>query len=125
MHPPADKGLRLSSRDVVFLYRRLPSNRLFGDIAVLGFLVVQCLDGVFTYLGVSMWGPGIEANPILSSAIAYAGPGTALAGAKLVAVFFGMLLHLRRVHRLVFLLTAFYFTVAILPWAVLFLFSAH
>ena len=106
---------------MVSLYRRLPSNRLFGDIAVLGFLVVQCLDGVFTYLGVSIWGPGIEANPILSSAMVYAGPGTALAGAKLVAVSFGMLLHLRRVHRLVFLLTAFYFAVAILPWAALLL----
>ena len=106
---------------MVSLYRRLPSNPTFGDIAVVGFLVVQCLDGIFTYLGVSMWGPGIEANPLLSSAMALAGPGTALAGAKLVAVFFGMLLHLRRVHRLVFLLTAFYFAVAILPWAALFL----
>ena len=28
----------------------------FGDVAVLSFLVVQCLDGAFTYLGVSFWG---------------------------------------------------------------------
>jgi hypothetical protein len=104
------------------LYRPLdPSRRLFGDIAVLSFVIVQCLDGVFTYLGVAIWGPGIEANPLLSSAIAYAGPGTALAGAKLVAVSFGMLLHLRRVHNLVFLLTAFYVAVAIVPWTALFL----
>ena len=37
----------------------------FGDFAVLAFLVVQCLDGIFTYLGVTIWGPGIEANPIV------------------------------------------------------------
>ena len=106
------------------LYRPLgPSHRLFGDIAVLGFVMVQCLDGIFTYLGVAIWGPNIEANPLLSSAMAYAGPGTALAGAKLVAVSFGMLLHMRRVHNLVFLFTAFYFAVAILPWTALFLAS--
>jgi len=34
---------------------------------------------------------------------------------------FGMLLHLRRVHGVVALLTAFYLAVAIVPWAVLFL----
>jgi hypothetical protein len=32
-----------------------------------------------------------------------------------------MLLHLRRVHNLVALLTAIYFTAAILPWTALFL----
>lgn len=104
------------------LYRPLsPSRRLFGDLVVLGFVVVQCLDGMFTYLGVTIWGPGIEANPLLSSAMAYAGPGTALAGAKLLAVAFGMLLHLRRIHNLVFLLTAFYIAAAIVPWTALFL----
>ena len=44
-----------------------------------------------------------------------------LGGAKLVAIGFGMLLHLRRVHNVVALLTAIYFAVAILPWAALFL----
>ena len=96
-------------------------HRLFGDLAVVLFLVVQCLDGVFTYLGVRIWGPAIEANPIVSSAMAVAGPGTGLAAAKLVAIGFGMLLHLRRIHGLVLLLTGFYVAVALLPWAMLFL----
>jgi hypothetical protein len=92
---------------------------LFGNLAVLAFLCVQCLDGVFTYMGVSIWGPGIEGNPIVSSAVSYAGLVPGLAGAKLVAVVFGIILHLRRVHNIVALLTAFYIAVAIVPWAAL------
>jgi hypothetical protein len=88
---------------------------------VIAFLVVQALDGVFTYLGVSIWGPGIEANPIVSSAMTSAGLTLGLGGTKLIAIGFGMLLHLRRVHNVVALLTAIYLTVAILPWAALFL----
>ena len=104
------------------LYRRWDAPRsVFGDLVVVGFLMVQCLDGVFTYLGVSIWGPTIEANPLVSSAIAMAGPIPGLAMAKIVAIGFGMLLHLRRVHNLVALLTLVYLTVAIVPWAALFL----
>ena len=94
---------------------------LFGDLMVVGFLVTQCLDGVFTYLGVGIWGPGIEANPLISSAMAVTGVGAGVASAKLVAIAFGMLLHLQRVHKVVALLTAIYFTAAILPWMALFL----
>lgn len=93
----------------------------FGDVAVVAFLVMQCLDGVFTYLGVGIWGPSIEANPIVASAMTAGGLTVGLCGAKLVAISFGMLLHLRRVHNLVALLTAIYFTVAILPWAAILL----
>jgi len=46
---------------------------------------------------------------------------TGLAGAKLVAVGFGIVLHLRRVHTLVAFLTLVYVAVAILPWTALFL----
>jgi hypothetical protein len=104
------------------LYRRWEAPRSrFGDLVVLGFLLVQCLDGVFTYLGVRIWGPEAEANPLISSAMAFAGLATGLAGAKLVAVAFGIVLHLRRVHNIVALLTVIYFAVAILPWTALFL----
>lgn len=93
---------------------------LFGDLAVLGFVTVQCLDGVFTYMGVHIWGPGIEVNPLISSAMAAVGPGTGLAVAKIAAIGFGMALHLKRVHGLVAILTAFYLAVSILPWTALF-----
>ena len=93
----------------------------FGDLMVVGFLLMQCLDGVFTYLGVGIWGPTIEANPLISWAMALAGVVAGLGAAKVVAIGFGILLHLRRVHNLVALLTAIYFTAAILPWTALFL----
>ena len=104
------------------LYKRWnePRSR-FGDLMVVTFMVMQCLDGVFTYLGVGIWGPSIEANPIVASAMAAGGIPVGLFGAKLVAIGFGMLLHLRRVHNVVALLTAIYFAVAIVPWAALLL----
>lgn len=97
------------------------SGNLFGDVAVVCFVVVQYLDGALTYLGVHIWGPSIEANPIVSSAVSLAGVGGGLAVAKLAAIGLGIALHLRRVHTIVALLTAFYVAVAIVPWALLFL----
>jgi len=93
----------------------------FGDVAVVGFLLVQMLDGMFTYLGVSLWGPHVEANPIVGSMMTVAGPVSGLAGAKLLAIGFGIALHLRRVHNLVAFLTLVYFAIAILPWTAVFL----
>ena len=93
---------------------------MFGDLMVVGFLLVQCVDGVFTYLGVSIWGPAIEANPLVSSAVAVLGLLTGLAAVKLFAVSLGILLHLRRVHMLGAVLNAIYLAVAIVPWAAIF-----
>src|SRR6476646_6837702 len=98
-----------------------PDNSRFGDIAVVTFMVVQALDGILTYLGVHIWGPSVEAIPLISSAVSFAGVGTGVALAKIFAVGLGMILHLRRVHGVVALLTAFYLAVAIVPWAMLFL----
>src|SRR5262245_23071687 len=94
---------------------------LFGDVVVLGFVIAQCLDGVLTYLGVSLWGPGVEANPVVGAVMATVGLGPGLAGTKLVAIGFGIVLHLFRVHNVVALLTAVYIAAAILPWAAMFL----
>ncbi|PYR13103.1 MAG: hypothetical protein DMG00_07655 [Acidobacteria bacterium] len=77
---------------------------------VLAFFAAQILDGMFTYVGV------------ISSAVAVAGLGAGLTGVKAVAIGFGMLLHLRRLHTLVALLTAIYVAIAILPWTAIFLF---
>jgi len=93
----------------------------FGDIAVVGFVIVQALDGILTYLGVHIWGASVEANPLISSAVAVAGIGLGLGAAKLVAVSLGVILHLRRVHIVVALLTAFYLAAAIIPWTMMFL----
>jgi len=96
-------------------------NRRLGDLAVIIFVIVQALDGALTYLGLHTFGPSIEANPLISSAVTFAGTGPGVMSAKLFAVALGILLHLRRVHIVVALLTAFYIAVAIVPWAVLFL----
>jgi len=104
------------------LYRQWDHRRsTFGDLAVVGFLVVQMLDGVLTYLGVSLWGPHVEANPIIGSMMTVAGPASGLAGAKLLAIAFGIALHRRRLHTLVAVLTIVYVAVAILPWTAVFL----
>ena len=93
----------------------------FGDLVIIAFVLMQCLDAVFTYLGVGIWGPQIEANPIISSAMATAGVAGGIGAAKGMAIAFGCVLHLRRVHNLVALLTAIYFAVAIVPWTAVFL----
>ena len=95
--------------------------RLFGDVAILIFLVVQGLDGVLTYLGVHIWGLAIEANPIVSSAVSLAGVGAGLAAAKLFAIALGIALHLKGVHRAIAVLSGLYIAVAIVPWTLLFM----
>jgi hypothetical protein len=94
---------------------------LFGDLAVLAFLIAQCLDGALTYLGLHTWGIAAEANPLVSSAVSFAGVGAGLAATKLFAVGLGMMLHLRRAHLVVAVLAFLHFAVAIIPWTLMFL----
>jgi uncharacterized membrane protein len=93
----------------------------FGDIILVVFLLAQCFDGVFTYIGVLTYGLDIEANPLMTALMASLGHGTALAGSKTVAATLGICLHIRQIHSAVALLALFYMVVAILPWmAILF-----
>jgi uncharacterized membrane protein len=94
---------------------------LFGDIALLVFLIAQASDGVLTYVGVSTYGLHIEANPLIGWLMSLIGQGAALATAKVAAGVFGIALHLSAVHRAVAVLAAFYLAVAVVPWlAILF-----
>jgi len=88
----------------------------FGNLVIVLFLVAQALDGGLTYLGVITFGPQIEANPLLAWLMASFGEGPALAGAKVAAAGFGMILHLAAVHRALALLTALYLSAAVVPW---------
>jgi hypothetical protein len=83
---------------------------------LLVFLLAQCLDGVFTYVGVVSFGMSIEANPIIAAMMAHLGHGAALMGAKGVAGLLGICLHVRQVHLAVAALALFYLTVAVIPW---------
>jgi uncharacterized membrane protein len=96
--------------------RRSIRRSLFGDLVLVAFLLAQCLDGVFTYIGVMTYGLGIEANPLLAGLMAAFGHGVTLASAKVIAAALGIALHLRQVHSAVAILAGFYFAVAILPW---------
>ena len=98
----------------------LPSPRSrFGDMAVLLFLLMQALDCALTYVGVTVMGLHMEANPLLAWLMETMGCAPALTGAKAVASVFGILLHLSSVHRVVAGLAAFYLAVAVLPWLAL------
>jgi uncharacterized membrane protein len=98
-----------------------PTRRV-ADIVVVVFLAAQACDGVLTYVGVSLYGVGIEGNPLLAWLMGAIGEGPALAAAKVTAGALGIALHLTAVHRILAALSAFYVAVAILPWiAILFL----
>ena len=104
------------------LFRRCDAERdVYGNVVVIGFMIVQCLDGMLTYVGIVTWGPAIEGNPLVTSAVAVAGTGPGLTAAKLLAASCGIVLHLLRVHGIIALLTAFYVLVAIAPWTALLL----
>ncbi len=104
---------------------RLTRTTTFGNLVILLFFVAQALDGSLTYIGVITFGPSIEANPLLAWAMRVVGEGPALAGAKIAAAGFGIVLHLAAVHRALALLTALYLSAAVLPWVALLYFTRH
>jgi hypothetical protein len=88
---------------------RVPMPRsAFGDIALFAFLLVQGLDGFYTYLGVATYGLHVEANPIVAGLMAHLGEIGGLIGVKVVASFLGICLYFCEVHAVVALLTGFY-----------------
>jgi len=94
---------------------------VFGDVALLLFLLAQASDGVLTYVGVATYGVGIEGNPVIAWLMGAMGEGLALTTAKVAAGVFGIALHLSSVHKVVAVLALFYFAVAVFPWvAILF-----
>ena len=104
------------------LRQTLATRSRFGDAVIVLFLLAQAADGVMTYVGVTTLGVHVEANPLLASLMGMIGQGTAVAGAKLVAVGLGISLHLVGVHRILAILTGIYVVGAILPWVGLLLF---
>ena len=72
---------------------RVPRSR-FGDIVFLLFAIVQIADGWMTYQGIRVYGPGIEANPLIVWYASAFGAAAALTGAKTLAVICGVILHL-------------------------------
>lgn len=95
------------------------SRSRIGDWAILAFLLTQGTDGALTYVGMTIFGPEVEANPVIAQLVAVLGVSAGLIVAKAVAMMLGVLLHLTAVHRVVLALTAVYLTTAIGPWTLL------
>ena len=95
----------------------LPGSHTRAVWALALFIAVQFADAAQTVYGISRFGPAIEANPILSMCIAAFGAGTALFGAKMVAVIGGAALHVCSYHFVLVVLTVAYVFGAVVPWA--------
>lgn len=92
-------------------------SRFFGDVACVSFIGAQAADGVCTYMGMHVFGIGIEANPLIAWYAATFGIGAALTGAKLLAAACGVLLHCVGRHRTVGILALVYLFSAVWPWS--------
>lgn len=91
--------------------------RMLGhQLVFAAFLLTQVLDGLLTYIGVSIFGVASEGNPILAWLMTSYGEAIALAGAKLVAALCGVALYLLAVDRLLAMLTLVYIGAALVPW---------
>jgi hypothetical protein len=98
--PTLFKGCRLSSAQIVWV----------------AFVAVQALDGAMSYVGVSLHGPAIEANPLVGWYLAAFGPAVGFTVAKLFAVTCGAVLYVTARHRWVAVLTVVYLVFAVVPW---------
>src|SRR5687768_2118889 len=92
-----EPSVELCTRRLPQLWSRAASRVTFGNVAVVAFLMTQCLDGIFTYVGVATFGIGVEANPLIAALMSAFGHGPGLVGAKLIASALGILLHLHEI----------------------------
>jgi hypothetical protein len=80
------------------------------------FLLVQIVDGLLTYVGVRLFGNGVEANLILSTWMDLIGAPGALIGAKLLACGCGYILYRTAWHRPLAITAGLCLGVAVIPW---------
>ena len=80
------------------------------------FVLAQVLDGVLTYVGVSMLGVEMEANLVLAGWMELIGAPGALLGAKLLACGCGYILYRTAWHRPLAATAGLYLGVAVVPW---------
>ena len=95
----------------------LPGSNSRAIWALALFVAVQCADAIQTFSGMSRFGTGIEANPLLAFYAATFGPSTALVGAKAVAIIGGATLHVLSQHFILAVLTVGCVFGAIVPWS--------
>ena len=90
----------------------------FSNVIIVVYLLTQCFDGIFTYVGVVSLGFGLEseANPVVAWYMANLGYGLGIIVTKTFGGGMGVLLHLYGKNLLLTLLVGLYIKVAILPW---------
>ena len=93
---------------------------MFTGFIFVAFVVVQCLDGVLTYVGVST-GVSPEGNPFMRWVISVMGLGFGLIVNKLISVAGGILLYKYDFHGALVLITISGLVFAVIPWIYLFL----
>jgi hypothetical protein len=91
-------------------------SRLFGDVVWVLFIAAQAADGVCTYVGLRLFGIGMEGNPLIGWYAATFGIGPALAAAKLLAATCAAFLHTVGRHVTLASLTIVYLIGAVWPW---------
>ena len=80
-------------------------------------MAVQFADAIQTAIGISQFGPGIEANPLIAFCCTMFGTGTVLVAAKTVAILGGATLHIFSQHLILAALTVACVFGAVVPWA--------
>jgi len=80
------------------------------------FLAAQVIDGVLTYVGVSVFGLHVEANPLLSTSMHAMGAPRALLSSKLLACVCGYILYRTAFHRPLAITAGLCVGVAVVPW---------
>lgn len=104
-------------RSVRGMYTASPAPRAWaGELAWVLFVVVQALDGVLSYVGVSTFGPWVEGNPLVAWYIGHLGPALAFLSVKLFAVGCGTVLYVMSRHGILAALTLVYVWFAVGPW---------
>jgi hypothetical protein len=88
-----------------------------AEVLWLVFVSVQALDGAMSYIGVTLHGPAIEANPLVAWYMGAFGPAVGFTAAKLFAVMCGAVLYVTARHKWVAVLTLLYLVFAVGPWA--------
>jgi hypothetical protein len=84
------------------------------------FLIAQVCDGLLTYAAVGMFGTVAEGNPLIVAWMGLVGPGSALLGAKVLAIGCGLMLYAIGTYRVLLGLTVFYGAAAVGPWLAIF-----
>jgi hypothetical protein len=101
------------------LRETLPNSRTHAFWILALFAAVQLADGTLTALGISRYGIGVEANPLLVRSMLAFGSGGTLLLAKIVAILGGSVLHKYSYDLVLVLLTVGYVFATVLPWSLL------